>query len=196
MSNPRHWSLVASSQKSLANFKGEADMDPDGDDEFQPLSPPTLWPDDERLVLDFDPFEMHIPGNSLSAKLRYLLSRGIIYDIPGGRTPGHNMQLIALKCLYAAMVGFKKENLTLLYPNGKMGRTMEDLLLSTAQQVEEGPSVRDRCCGHVFDKGETYYRCKYAVNLLSANLGNAVRIIPLSSVRTVSIRKTTENIQS
>jgi hypothetical protein len=193
LSDPRHWSLVP---QARATFEREADMDFDSDDESRPLSPPTLWPEDERLVLDFDPFKMHIPGNSLSAKVRYLLSRGIIYDIPGGRTPGRNMQLIALKCLYAAMVGFKKENLTLLYPSGKMGTRMEDLLLSTAQQVAEGPSVRDRCCGHVFEKGETYYRCKYAVNLVSANLGNAVRIIPWSSVRIVSIRKTTEIIQS
>jgi hypothetical protein len=129
-------------------------------DDCGPMPPPPMWPDDERVVLDFDPFEMHIPGDSLPAKVRYLLSRGIIYDSPGGRTPGHNMQLIALKCLYAAMVGFKKENLSFLYPNGKMGTRMEDLLLTTAQQVAEGPSVRDRCCGHVFEKGETYYRCK------------------------------------
>jgi len=154
----------------------------------------SLWPDDERVSLGlvFDPFEMHLPGDTVSAKLRYLLSRGIIYDIPGGRCPGQTMKLIALKCLYAAMVGFNKDNLTLLYPNGRMGPPLASLLLTTAQQVGDGPSVRDRCCGHVFEKGETYYRCKYVSSAKYSNLDNAARILRLSSVRIVSILKITE----
>jgi hypothetical protein len=104
--------------------------------------------------------------------------------------------LIALKCLYAAIIGFNKDNLTLLYPNGTMGPTLARLLLTTAQQEGDGPSVRDRCCGHVFEKGETYYRCKYAVIVVNADSGNAARILLLSSVRLVSIPKTTEIILS
>lgn len=171
----------------------DSDMDNDESYSRQPL-----WPDDERLSLGlvFDPFEIQLPGGTVSAKLRYLLSRGIIHDIPGGRCPGQTMQLIALKCLYAAMVGFNKDNLVLLYPSGKMGPTLGNLLLTTAQQVGDGPSVRDRCCGHVFEKGETYYRCKYASNAKRPDIGNAARILRLLSVRIVSILKITEITQS
>jgi hypothetical protein len=120
-----------------------------------------LWPhdDQQQLGAEFDPFQIHLPAGTIASKLRYLLSRGIIYDIPGGRCPGPDMKLITLKCLYAAMVGFNKDNLSLLYPNGKMGPNLSDVLLENAQG--DSPSVRNRCCGHVFAKGETYYRCKY-----------------------------------
>src|SRR3981189_2906326 len=120
----------------------DSDMDEDEslsqeqDDQDESYSHKSLWPDDDQLQagLDFDPFKGDLPGDTLPAKLRYLLSRGIIYDTPGGRCPGKNLQLIALKCLYAAMIGFNKDNLTLLYPNGTMGSTLTRLLLTTAQQ--------------------------------------------------------------
>ena len=151
----------------------DSDMDEDEsfsqeqDEQDESYSHNSLWPDDRQIQegLDFDPFEMNLPGDTLAVKLRYLLGRGIIFDTEGGRCPGKNLQLMTLKSLYAAMIGFNKDNLTLLYPNGTMGSTLARLLLTTAQQVGDGPSVRDRCCGHVFEKGETYYRCKYAVIL-------------------------------
>jgi hypothetical protein len=124
----------------------------------------SLWPKDTYSVEEFDPFNVNLPGNSVSARLRYLFVKIILQRGPNQwRSPDvDKMKILALKSLYAAMIGFKKDNLSLLYPSGKFGHRLDDLWLAKAQQTE-GPSVRDRCCGHVFEKGETYYRCKYTL---------------------------------
>jgi hypothetical protein len=123
-----------------------------------------MWPEDEGSIdaSEFDPFAFTLPGVSVTQKLRYLLSKGIIQPGPNTwRPPNDNTKLITLKCLYAAMVGFDKDRLSLLYSSGALGNTFDELWLTKAQEVLSAPSVRDRCCGHVFEKGETYYRCKY-----------------------------------
>lgn len=124
----------------------------------------SLWPTDTSSVEEFDPFDVNLPGNSVSARLKYLFIKVILQRGPNQwRSPdGDKMKILTLKSLYAAMIGFNKDRLSLLYPSGKLGHTLDALWLATAQQTE-GPSVRDRCCGHVFEKGETYYRCKYAL---------------------------------
>jgi len=133
-------------------------------EEDTPRSPEihSLWPVTEDLLDDFDPFETDIPGDTIRQKLRYLFVRGLIRKNEElWWAPNENLMIKTVKALYVAMVGFKKENLHLLYPSGTMGHTLEDLWLTKVQKVTDGPSVRDRCCGHVFEKGETYYRCKY-----------------------------------
>lgn len=127
----------------------------------------SFWPEDTDLVEEFDPFDIHLPGKTVSERLRYLFLWVVTRKFPDGwrRPDGDKMKILALKSLYAAMIGFNKDNLALLYPSGKLGNTFDDLWLTKAQHTE-GPSVRDRCCGHVFEKGETYYRCKYAPFLL------------------------------
>jgi hypothetical protein len=112
----------------------------------------------------FDPFDERIPGSSVSERLRYLFLKVVIKDGDEWRTHSDAMKVIALQSLYAAMVGFNKNNLSLLYPSGIMGDEVETLLLTKSQQTDE-PSVRDRCCGHAFEKGETYYRCRYDSSL-------------------------------
>jgi len=123
---------------------------------------PSLWPESEESTDDMDPFETPIPGTSIRQKLRYMFTRGLIKkDSEIWCAPNENLTIKTIKYLYAAMIGFKKENLPLLYPSGTLGNTLDQLWLTKAQQITDGPSVRDRCCGHVFEKGETYYRCKY-----------------------------------
>ena len=132
--------------------------------EIEPQGPPkipSLWPETEDLMEDIDPFDTPVPGTTIRQKLRYLFSRGLIRkDSKTWWEPNDNLKLKTLKYLYAAMIGFKKENLPLLYPSGEMGDNLDEIWLTKAQQTRESPSVRDRCCGHVFEKGETYYRCK------------------------------------
>lgn len=127
---------------------------------------PSLWEDDSQNVDDFDPFEFEFPEDfAINDKLRYLFTKVVIQqDHDEWRSPDDDkMKIIALKCLYAAMIGFNKGNLSLLYPSGEMGHSLDELWLTKAQHgTDGGPSVRDRCCGHVFEKGETYYRCKYS----------------------------------
>lgn len=130
---------------------------------------PSLWPDDTDEAQGFDPFDARIPGNSVNERLRYLFLKVIVQHRPNEwrRPECDKTKALALKCLYASMVGFDKDKLFLLYPSGTLGDTLDDLWLTKAQQTE-GPSVRDRCCGHVFEKGETYYRCKYVSFVLLA----------------------------
>jgi hypothetical protein len=110
----------------------------------------------------FDPFNLHLPGDSLPEKLRYLLVDVLRPTPVVWSPPDENLKIITLKCLYASMVGFNRDHLPLLYPSGQMGDDLDALWLTKAQLVGSSPSVRDRCCGHVFEKGETYYRCKYS----------------------------------
>lgn len=123
---------------------------------------PSLWPEDSTAVEDFDPFDADLPGISVSERLRYLFLKVVIQnDANEWRAPDSpQFKILALRSLYAAMIGFNRDNIPLLYPNGEPASGQE-LWLSKAQQTNGGPSIRDRCCGHVFEKGETYYRCKY-----------------------------------
>jgi hypothetical protein len=109
---------------------------------------------------EFNPFERPIPGSCVREKLQWLFLEGILKDGHDWRKHRCREEIfpIALKCLYAAMIGFNENSLSYLFPSGRMDGA--NLQLSKVQN-STGPSVRDRCCGHVFDKGETYYRCKY-----------------------------------
>ena len=126
---------------------------------FQTLK--SLWTEDTEME-EFDPFDVRIPGRSVSERLRYLFLQVIVQQRPNEwRRPDHEKtKVLALKCLYAAMIGFNRDNLPLLFPAGIMSDSLDHLWLTKAQHTE-GSSVRDRCCGHVFEKGETYYRCKH-----------------------------------
>jgi hypothetical protein len=153
----------------------------------------SLWSEDIGSIdsFEFDPFAFRLPEASVSQKLQYLFSKGIIQPGPNKwRSPNDNMKLITLKCLYAAMVGFNKDNLSLLYSSGELGNTFDELWLTKAQAVESGSSVRDRCCGHVFEKGETYYRCKYNLRYSWLNVDNVVQILRSLSAQIVSTLRT------
>jgi hypothetical protein len=146
---------------------------------FNVQKPGSLWPEDGESVEEFDPFDHQLPGDSVTQRLRHLFLWVVTRNSKKEwRQPDSDkIMIFALKSLYAAMVGFKKENLMLLYPSGQLGNTVDELLLTKVQQVEAGPSVRDRCCGHVFKKGETYYRCRYVVLPTAySNVDNVVRI--------------------
>ena len=146
--------------------------------------PKSLWPEDTDLVEHFDPFSSEVPGDTVSERLQYLF----LYVIPL-RTPDEwrqpdsdNMKILTLKSLYASMIGFNRDNLPLLYPSGKLGNTLDELWLTKAQHTERS-SVRDRCCGHVFGKGETYYRCKYIYSSVrKINVENVAQTLRSSSV--------------
>jgi len=127
-----------------------------------PTPPPSLWARDNTSVDDFDPFDANLPGTSVSERLRYLFLRVVLQnDRREWRAPDcPQFRIFALRSLYAAIIGFNKDNLSLLYPNG-LSRSDTGLWLTKAQQTTGSPSIRDRCCGHVFEKGETYYRCKF-----------------------------------
>jgi hypothetical protein len=151
----------------------------------------SLWPDDTTSVDDFDPFDADLPGISVSERLRYLFLKVVIQNGANEwRSPDSpQFRVLALRSLYAAMIGFNRDNIPLLYPNGQP--TSAELWLTNAQKTN-GPSIRDRCCGHVFEKGETYYRCKYKPFLfVKLTEDNVVRIRRSSSVRDVSTLKTT-----
>ena len=132
---------------------------------YLPPQLPSLWPEDTTSVDDFDPFDADLPGISVSERLRYLFLKVVIQNGANEwRSPDSpQFRILALRSLYAAMIGFNRDNIPLLYPNGQP--TSDDLWLTSAQQAN-GPSIRDRCCGHVFEKGETYYRCKYISSCL------------------------------
>jgi hypothetical protein len=159
---------------------------------------PSLWREDPEIVKEeferFDPFDDQLPGDSVSERLRHLFLKVVLKNSrKEWRSPsGDAMKIIALKCLYAAMIGFNRKNLSLLYPSAEMGNTLNNLWLTKAQHTE-GPSVRDRCCGHVFEKGETYYRCKCAPSSfdLLMYVDSVVLILQSSSARCASIPKTT-----
>jgi hypothetical protein len=125
----------------------------------------SLWSEDTTSVDDFDPFDADLPGISVSERLRYLFLKVVIQNGANEwRSPDSSQfRILALRSLYAAMIGFNRDNIPLLYPNGQP--TSDDLWLTSSQQANS-PSIRDRCCGHVFEKGETYYRCKYISSYL------------------------------
>jgi hypothetical protein len=126
----------------------------------------SLWSPSDSFSGTFDPFAIDIPGSSLSEKLRYLFLKVVIQKSPNEwRSPDEDhMKVLTLKCLYAAMIGFNRNNLSLLYPDPNpspihmVGSSVKSLLLSS--YVDGSSGVRDRCCGRVFEKGETYYRCR------------------------------------
>jgi hypothetical protein len=164
---------------------------------IRPAQIPSLWPETENIVDDIDPFYCHISGDTIRQKLRFMFSNGLIKkDERLWWAPNENLKVKTLKFLYAAMLGFKEENLSYLYPSGEMGDTLDELWLTKAQKVTEEPKVRDRCCGHVFEKGETYYRCKYFRIFVVAKIDNAVPTLQLSYARNVSTHKTTPAILS
>jgi hypothetical protein len=111
-------------------------------------------------LFDADPFELaqNLPGTTIREKLRYWLAYGMLRNHSWADM--ERLRVVAIKFLYAAMLGFQKEYLTLLYLSGEMGDTLDELLLTKVYTTGDGPSVRDRCCGHVFQRGETYFRCK------------------------------------
>jgi len=125
---------------------------------------PRLWPKDEEPYEwdGFDPFSRDIPGNTITDRLRHLFLNKVIRKSDGSfRDPrGLNFEQRALASLYAAMVGFDKEKVSLLYPDGEIPFRAADMRLTFAQHVDREKKPRNRCCGHVFEKGETYYRCK------------------------------------
>src|SRR5271154_198523 len=84
---------------------------------------PSLWPPDNDPVEEFDPFSNKYLGNNVTERLRYLFLEVIVRKSPDEwRSPdGDNMKILALKSLYAAMIGFNKDHLSLLYPSGVMG---------------------------------------------------------------------------
>src|SRR5271168_967913 len=91
----------------------------------RPLVPiPRLWPkDEEPYGWDaFDPFSRDIPGNTITDRLRHLFLNTVIRKSDGTfRDPrGLNFEQRALASLYAAMVGFDEEKVSLLYPDGIM----------------------------------------------------------------------------
>jgi len=130
----------------------------------QERSPSPTSSDDYSMSDDFDPFSTPLQNPTVAQQLRHLLVTGL------GSNRGFScserfedrLKKDVLRTLYASMVGFKPEYLRLLYPNGELADDVDEFLLTKAQFVGSGPSVRDRCCGHVFERGETYYRCKYA----------------------------------
>jgi len=126
---------------------------------------PRLWPKDEDPYEPdaFDPFSQDIPGDTISDRLRYLFLNVVMRKSNGAfRDPRYlNFQQRALTSLYAAMIGFDKEKVSLLYPHGgEIPFRAADMWLTFAQHVERKKKPRNRCCGHVFEKGETYFRCK------------------------------------
>src|ERR1700737_4438686 len=100
----------------------------------------------------FDPFTVQTPGISVSERLRHLLVAVLRPAKDVWSPPDLILKINLLKCLYAAMIGFNRDHLSLLYPSGKMGEELDDVWLTKAQQVGSSPSVRDGCCGHVFEK--------------------------------------------
>ena len=130
---------------------------------WRPTKPlPSLWPEDKTPLDAFDPFDADIPGGSVSDRLRFLFLKVVVQKSANEwRSPdAPQFRIFALRSLYAAMIGFNRDNIPLLYPNG--WPSTEELWLTTAQHADS-PSIRDRCCGHVFERGETYYRCKYVL---------------------------------
>jgi len=124
--------------------------------------PPSLWPEDSNPAAGYDPLseDTVIPGSSVREKLQFLFLHVLTQYRPGRwRDPSTPyFRALVFKCLYSAMIGFDKQYLHLL-PYCKIpSDDPDDYHLACETST---CSVRDRCCGHVFERGETYYRCKY-----------------------------------
>jgi hypothetical protein len=159
--------------------------------------PPSFWPEESNPAQDFDPLSEPIPGASVREKLQHLFLNTLTRYAPGKWRDPHApyYRALVLKCLCSAMIGFDRQH-THLLPNCHISSDdPKDFHLGSATSSS---SVQDRCCGHVFEKGETYYRCKYASMPRAQDLfvDNAVTIPRSSSAPPASIPRITQDTRS
>lgn len=159
--------------------------------------PPSFWPEESNPAEGFDPLSEAIPGASVGEKLQHLFLNKLTRHAPGKYRDPHTpyYRALVLKCLSSAMIGFDRQHAHLL-PNCHISSDdPNDFHLGSETSSS---SVQDRCCGHVFEKGETYYRCKYAGMQRDRGLfvDNAVTIPRSSSAPPASIPRITRDIRS
>jgi hypothetical protein len=159
--------------------------------------PPSFWPEESNPAQGYDPLSDAIPGASVREKLQHLFLNKLTRHAPGKWRDPHTpyYRALVLKCLYSVMIGFDRQHAHLLPKCHLSSDDPNDFHLGSETSSS---SVQDRCCGHVFEKGETYYRCKYACMQRDQDLfiDNAVTILRSSSARPASIPRITRDTRS